>query len=404
MSEPTPVSANDDPKKRLREKVDKLLAQDARKSQGSIVVDGRTLKYDAIAEFIPVSAGGLDEKRGEPEAAVFTTSYFLADSAAASRPVCFVFNGGPGSSSIWLHLGALGPKRVVIRDDGTMPPPPYTVTDNPDSWFEHFDLVFIDPPHTGYSVTASEDARKRMLSVDGDVDALAECMRTWLGRHRRWSSPVYLAGESYGTTRGAALADKLQSIGVALSGLVLVSCAMDLQSIIFAPRNDLPYALFVPAFACVAQFHGKLAGSLAESPAAARAAAESFVAEEYLGALHAGARLTQSARRRIIHRLDTLSAQGASGIRAPKLLLEAPLEAARFRSRRIEHLPKRPHAVLGRRVQLDVLVGQFDGRAGVLEVEAGADLANCLINRVHQLLPVVVGDDIEGEVGGHRVS
>src|SRR5436190_2407427 len=108
MSESTPP-ANDDPKKRLREKVDKLLAQEPRKSEGSIVVDGRTLKYGAVAEFIPVSAGGLDEHRGEPEAAVFTTSYFLADSAPG-RPVCFVFNGGPGSSSIWLHLGALGPK------------------------------------------------------------------------------------------------------------------------------------------------------------------------------------------------------------------------------------------------------------------------------------------------------
>src|SRR5438132_13022945 len=302
MSEPTPVSANDDPKKRLREKVDKLLAQDARKSDGSIVIDRRTLRYGEVAEFIPVSAGGLDEKRGEPEAAVFTTSYFLADSVPASRPVCFVFNGGPGSSSIWLHLGALGPKRVVIRDDGTMPAPPYTVTDNPDSWFEHFDLVFIDPPHTGYSITASEDARKKMLSVDGDVDALAECIRAWLGRHRRWRSPVYLAGESYGTTRGAALAEKLQNLGVALSGLVLVSCAMDLQSVVFTPRNDLPYALFLPAFACVAPYRGKLAGPLAESPAAARAAAERFVVEDYLGALHAGARLEGSARRRIVKR------------------------------------------------------------------------------------------------------
>src|SRR6185369_5391059 len=100
------------------------------------------------------------------------TSYFLADADARTRPVCFVFNGGPGSSSIWLHLGALGPKRVVIREDGTMPP----------------------PPHTGYSMTASEDARKKMLSVDGDVDALAECIRGWLGRHKRWSSPIYLAG------------------------------------------------------------------------------------------------------------------------------------------------------------------------------------------------------------------
>jgi carboxypeptidase C (cathepsin A) len=309
MSEPTPPATppTEEAKKRLREKVDKLLAQDPCKSEASIVLNGSTMKYGAVAAFVPVTAGGLDEKRGEPEAAVFTTSYFLADADPKTRPVCFVFNGGPGSSSIWLHLGALGPKRVAIREDGTMPPPPYTVTDNQESWFEHFDLVFIDPPHTGYSITASEEARKKMLSVDGDVDALADCIRGWLGRHRRWSSPVYLAGESYGTTRGAALAEKLQNLGVALSGLILVSCAMDLQSIVFTPRNDLPYALFLPAFACVAQYHGKLAGPLAESPAGARAAAERFVVDDYLGALHAGARLTGTSRRRIVKRIAELT-------------------------------------------------------------------------------------------------
>jgi carboxypeptidase C (cathepsin A) len=308
MSEPTTTTApTEEAKKRLREKVDKLLAQSPCTSTASIVLNGRTLKYKAVAAFVPVTAGGLDDKRGEPEAAVFTTSYFLEDADAKERPVCFVFNGGPGSSSIWLHLGALGPKRVAIREDGGMPSPPYSVIDNADSWFEDFDLVFIDPPHTGYSVTASEDARKKMLSVDGDVDALAECIRVWLGRHRRWSSPLYLAGESYGTTRGAALADKLQTLGVALSGLVLVSCAMDLQSIVFAPRNDLPYALFLPAFACVAQYHGKLSGSLAESPAAAREAAESFVAEDYIAALHAGARLSGATRRKIVRRIAELT-------------------------------------------------------------------------------------------------
>jgi carboxypeptidase C (cathepsin A) len=307
MSEPTPAPLADDGKKRLRDKVDKLLARDPCKSQGSIVQNGRTLKYSAIAAFVPVTAGGVDDKRGEPEAAVFTTSYFLDGAPPATRPVCFVFNGGPGSASIWLHLGALGPKRVVIREDGSMPPPPYTVTDNQESWFEHFDLVFIDPPHTGYSITASEEARKKMLSVDGDVDALAECMRAWLGRHRRWSSPVYLAGESYGTTRGAALAEKLQDIGVALSGLILVSCAMDLQSLVFAPRNDLPYALYLPAFASVAQFHGKLSGRIAESPEAARAAAEAFVTDDYLAALHAGARLSKADRRRVGKRLAELT-------------------------------------------------------------------------------------------------
>ena len=307
MTDPTPTPQTEEAKKRLREKVDKLLAQDPSRSSGSIVLNGRTLGYRAVAGFIPVNAGGVDEKRGEPEAAVFTTSYFLDDADPKSRPVCFVFNGGPGSASIWLHLGALGPKRVAIREDGTMPEPPYTVVDNEDSWFEHFDLVFVDPPHTGYSITVSEEARKKMLSVDGDVEALAECIRGWLGRNHRWGSAIYLVGESYGTTRGAALAEKLQEMGIALSGLVLVSCAMDLQSIFFAPRNDLPYALFVPAFASVAQYHGRLSGSLGETPDAARQAAEEFVAKEYLSALHAGARLSGDARRRVVKRLAELT-------------------------------------------------------------------------------------------------
>ncbi len=306
MSDTPPVPATEEAKKRLRDNVDKLLAAAPIRSEGSITLNGRKMKYEAVAGFIPVTGGGLDEKRGEPEAAIFTTAYLLVDADPATRPVCFAFNGGPGSASIWLHLGALGPKRVVIREDGTMPPPPYAVTDNPESWFEHFDLVFVDPPHTGYSLTASEDARKKMLSVDGDVDALAECVRAWLGRHRRWRSPVYLAGESYGTTRGAALADKLQDLGVALSGLILVSCAMDLQSIVFAPANDLPYALFLPALANVAQYHGLLQGSIGQSGAAAREAAEAYV-PEYLAALHAGARLGATQRSKVAARVAELT-------------------------------------------------------------------------------------------------
>jgi carboxypeptidase C (cathepsin A) len=238
---------------------------------------------------------------------VLATAYQLKGADAAARPVCFAFNGGPGSASIWLHLGALGPKRVVVPDDGSMPLPPYAVQDNPHSWFEHFDLVFIDPPHTGWSVTASEAARKKMLSVDGDINALAEVIRLWLTRHKRWGSPVYLAGESYGTTRGAGLADKLQDLGVVLRGLILVSCAMDLQSIVFAPANDLPFALFLPAFANVAQYHGLLQGPLAASPKAARAAAEAFVSDDYAAALHAGARLSDKQRSRIARRLSELT-------------------------------------------------------------------------------------------------
>jgi carboxypeptidase C (cathepsin A) len=307
MTEPTPAPATDDDKKRLREKVDKLLAENPHTSEGTIALGGRTMAYTAIAAFVPVAAGGLDDKRGDPDAAVFTIAYQLKDADPRTRPVCFAFNGGPGAASVFLNLGALGPKRVIINDDGTMPSPPYTVTDNPQSWFEHFDLVFVDPPHTGYSLTSSEDARKKMLSVDGDVAALAEVVRAWLGRHRRWSSPIFIAGESYGTTRGAALTDKLQELGVAVSGLILVSCAMDLQSLVFTPRNDLPYALFLPSFACAAQYHGKLAGAPAKSAAAARNAAESFVADEYLAALYAGARLSDAKRRRVAKRVSELT-------------------------------------------------------------------------------------------------
>ena len=310
MADTPDPSTTPDPKetdKKMRERVDKLVAQSAAVSSGSIRLGNETFDYTVDASFLPVLAEGFDGGLGEPLAAVMATSYVRNDAAPASRPVCFAFNGGPGSASIWLHLGVLGPKRVVTRDDGSMPRAPYAVVDNPHSWFEHFDLVFIDPPHTGWSTSASVDARKKVLSVDGDVSALADVVRAWLTRHRRWGSPVYLAGESYGTTRGAALADKLQGAGVALSGLILVSCAMDLQSIVFAPLNDLPYALFLPAFANVAQFHGLLKGPLGESAQAARAAAETFVDEDYAAALLAGARLDGQRRQRIARRLAELT-------------------------------------------------------------------------------------------------
>ena len=254
MSDASPPKADMDAVKsterstdqRAREHVDRLLARSPSRSQGSLMLGERRLAYTAVVSFLPVLAEGIEAAAGDPQAAVMATAYVLDGVPPASRPVCFAFNGGPGSASIWLHLGALGPKRIVVPDDGSLAAAPYAVQDNPLSWFEHFDLVFIDPPHTGWSSSASEAARKKMHSVDGDVDALAEVMRVWLTRHRRWGSAVYLAGESYGTTRGAALADKLVGMGVALSGLVLVSCAMDLQSLVFTPGNLLPHALFLP--------------------------------------------------------------------------------------------------------------------------------------------------------------
>lgn len=295
--------------RKLRQSVERLLARPAAVSEGVVNPAGRSgaMRYEARVEFLPVCGEGFDAVNGEPQAAVMVTSYRRQGARGLERPVCFAFNGGPGSASLWLHLGALGPKRVIVPDDSSAAPPPHAVVDNPHTWFEHMDLVFIDPPHTGWSACASEAARKRMFSVDGDVAALAEVMQVWLTRHQRWGSPVLLAGESYGTTRGAALADTLLTQGVPLAGLVLVSCAMDLQTIVFAPANELPYALFLPAFAQVSQYHGLLQGPLGASPAAARGAAEAFVAEDYLAALHAGGTLSAERRARIAGRIAELT-------------------------------------------------------------------------------------------------
>lgn len=291
--------------------VAQLLARAPARSSGSLrCSSGTVLDYAVQAEFLPVLPGGLDGAAGEPEAAVMCTAYLLqpvAGQSAAQRPLCFAFNGGPGSASVWLQFGALGPLRVVVPDDAQMGPPPYSVQDNAHSWLEHFDLVFIDPPHTGWSACGGEAARKKMLGVDGDIAALAEVMRGWLTRHQRWGSPLYLAGESYGTTRGAALAEAMLDQGAVLSGVILVSCAMDLQSIVFAPANDLPYSLFLPALANTAQYHGLLQGPLAASPEAARAAAEDFVQADYVSALQAGARLPEKRRSAIARRIAELT-------------------------------------------------------------------------------------------------
>jgi carboxypeptidase C (cathepsin A) len=329
---------------RQQARLTQLLARPAAQGSGSVELNGRRFDYTTLAAFAPVLPDGLDGAHAEPEAAVLTTAYLLKSAEPARRPVCFAFNGGPGSASIWLHLGALGPQRVVVPDDGSLPPAPYAVEANPHSWFEHFDLVFIDPPHTGWSTTGSEAARKKLLSVDGDIAALAEVMRHWLTRQQRWGSPLYLAGESYGTTRGAGLALKLQDLGVVLSGVILVSCAMDLQTLVFAPANDLPYALFLPAFANVAQFHGLLRGPQAASPEAARAAAEDFVQAEYAAALLAGSRLAQRQRSRIARRIGEL-------IGLPRALVEEKnlrisdqtffFEALRARGRMVGRLEAR---------------------------------------------------------------
>lgn len=348
---PTPAPNQPTKEDTKAQALDALLARGPWNSKGQVRTSSGALSFDCTAEFLPVFEDKLSATGSAPLAAVMCTAYRVKTAEGASpRPVCFAFNGGPGSASIWLQLGAVGPKRVIIQDDGYAPEPPYAVQDNPLTWLAHFDLVFLDPPHTGWALARDDEARKKVLGVDGDVAALTGVMRQWLARHRRFNSAVYLAGESYGTTRGAALADSLQASGVALAGLILVSCAMDLQTLRFTPANDLPYALFLPAMANTSQYHGLLKGAPAASSQAAREAAEAFVEDEYLAALHRGSRLTPAQRRRVAKRLSELTGLSADLIEQHNLRISDQLyffEALRAQGRIVGRLESRVTGPMG---------------------------------------------------------
>src|SRR5262245_30365783 len=201
----------------------------------------KVLKYSVTTGLMP-----LKNDAGETEANIFFMAYVADRSAGAEkRPLMFSFNGGPGSSSVWLHLGALGPKRVKMREDGMMPSPPYQLVDNENTWLEDVDLVFIDPVGTGYSRAAKPELGKKYWGLQGDLDSVGEFIRLYLTRYERWASPLFLVGESYGTTRAAGLAGHLVDRGIAFNGIILVSSILNFQTANFSKGNDLPYPLFL---------------------------------------------------------------------------------------------------------------------------------------------------------------
>jgi carboxypeptidase C (cathepsin A) len=192
------------------------------------------------------------------KADVFLTSYTLNGVNPRERPVTFAFNGGPGSSSVWLHLGLLGPRRVLMGDVGELRPPPYGLADNAETLLTVSDLVFIDPISTGYSRAAKGEKSKDFHGYQADLESVAEVIRLWTSRNGRWMSPKYLCGESYGTLRAAGLSEHLQErYGLYLNGLMLISSILDAGTVETAGHNDLPYALFLPTFAAVANYHGR---------------------------------------------------------------------------------------------------------------------------------------------------
>lgn len=222
----------------------------------------RSLKYTARAGVLP-----LKDEFDETEAEIFFMAYELDDVAdRSSRPLTFVFNGGPGSSSIWLHMGAVGPLRVHMEREGWSPPPPYRLKVNEHTWLDQTDLVFIDPVGTGYSRAAKEEFDKKFWSFKGDLESVGEFIRLYLTRYQRWASPLFMAGESYGTTRAAGLAGHLVDQGISFNGIILISSALDLRAIFFVPSDDLPFPLFVPTYAATAWYHKVLAEELLKRP------------------------------------------------------------------------------------------------------------------------------------------
>jgi carboxypeptidase C (cathepsin A) len=237
----------------------------------------------------------VDPTKGKPKAQVFFVAYVAEDVGdPAARPLTFAFNGGPGSSSIWLHLGGIGPRRAQLSDAGEALPPPSKLVDNESTWLPKTDLVFIDPVSTGYSRPAPGEEAKQFWGYKEDIQSVGDFIRLWTTKYDRWASPKFIAGESYGTTRAAGLSDYLESrYGLYLNGIVLISSVLNFQAIDFSPGNDQPYPLFLPSYASAAWYHKKLSPDLEQLTLPdLLSKVEQFAQDDYAHALSRGDRLS----------------------------------------------------------------------------------------------------------------
>ncbi len=277
----------------------------------SIKIGGGIVSYTA-------SAGTMILKNERDSAvAIFGYTAYTRDGYpdASKRPVTFAYNGGPGSSSMWLHMGALGPRRVVVSDPGVNPPPPYTIEDNSNSIIDVTDLVMIDPVGTGLSHAIKQSTNKDYWGVDEDIKSISQFIKQYVTDNSRWNSPKYLLGESYGTFRSAGIANYLQdNMGMAMNGVVLVSVVLDLRTLTFMDGDDISYMLHLPSYAAVAWYHNKLTNKPANL--------ETFVTEvrnyamgDYAAALAKGASLTDAEKQNVAAKLS-----GYTGLRKEYLL------------------------------------------------------------------------------------
>ncbi len=285
-------------------------------TKGSVTIGGNAINYDAIAGTIVVHAKGWDDvsqnadpdpKNKAPECSMFYVAYFKSDTKGAPRPLTFLYNGGPGSSTVWLHMGAFGPKRVVTADDTHTAAAPYSVVNNDSSLLDVSDLVFVDAPGTGFGRLSGKDKEKAFYGVDQDAWAFSDFIMQFLSKYGRWNSPKYLFGESYGTTRSAVLSNILETErDVDFNGVILLSqilnFSLDSDFPDFNPGVDLPYQLNLPTYAATAWYHHKLPEPRPQL-ATLLTEVEHFAMNEYALALGAGSSLPIEQRHAIAARL-----------------------------------------------------------------------------------------------------
>jgi carboxypeptidase C (cathepsin A) len=301
----TKVVANQDKagEKKLEEGREAVCPEKPVVTKHRVFIRGKAINYTATTGQLPI----MDDT-GKIEAHIFFIAYTAGNPGPGNRrPLLFLFNGGPGASAVWLHLGAAGPRRVRMLADGSMPPPPYQLVDNAFSWLDNADLVFIDPVGTGYSRAVKPELTKKFASVRGDIDSVGRFIRLYLTRYERWSSPLFLVGESYGTFRAAGLSEYLIERGIALNGIIMVSAVMNMETISFDRGNDLPYMLSLPGYTATAWYHKKLGKQIDLDKTLT--ASETWAATDYLMALTKGDRLSPGERQSIV---DTLA--GFTGI------------------------------------------------------------------------------------------
>lgn len=318
----------------------------------AVRIGGQEVRYTASAGSLPLRDGA-----GTVLAHVFFVAYSRDGAGDPSgRPITFAFNGGPGSASIWLHVGALGPRRVQMAADGFQPAPPFKLVDNEWSILDVTDLVMIDPVSTGYSRAAAGHDPHAFHGSAPDIQSVAEFIRTYLTRFKRWSSPKYVLGESYGTTRAAGLSAELQQRhGIELNGIVLVSAVVDFASQEYAPGHDLAYCTYLPTLTATAWYHKRLPADLQGDLRKAIAESKAFAMGDYLLALAKGNRLGDAERRDIASRVARYT--GLS----PEFVLSAHLRVTDMRFRK-ELLRDR-----------GLMVGRLDGRFTGLDVDAAGE-------------------------------